>query len=169
MVGRLIFCIASVLFLCSLFLPAVLVGDERALTGLQTFFYTLRYGTANLFGADSLTDLVVNFIALVATGANFVFVFWAMLVLTPTRITSLRWFWWISLMFLLAAIYTGVQAFFSGQLVLQNGYLYWLSALILMLVAPVVSRFERTRRRRQQSSSARQPSAKPSVTESSIA
>ena len=169
MVGRIIFCIATVLFLCSLFLPAVSVGDERSLTGLQTFFYTLRYGTANLFGADSLADIVINFIALVATGANFVFVFWAMLVLTPTRITSLRWFWWISLIFLLAAIYTGMQAFFSEQVALQGGYMFWLSALILMLVAPVVSRFERTRRRRQLTLLGRQSAHKPSVTESGIA
>lgn len=148
MVGRMIFCAASVLFFFSLFLPAVLVGDEKFLTGLQTFIYTLRYATANVFGAGSIADFVVNFIALVATGANFVFVFWAMLVLTPTKITSLRWFWWISLLFLLAAIYTGVQTFLTDQITLQSGYFLWLSALVLMLVAPVVSRIERERQRR---------------------
>jgi uncharacterized membrane protein YhaH (DUF805 family) len=101
-----------------------------------------------LFSPDSVTDFVVNFIALVASAANFVFVFWAMLVLTPTRITSLRWFWWISLLFLLAAIYTGIQAELSEQTSLMRGYFLWVAALILMLVAPVVSRLERTHRRR---------------------
>ena len=148
MVGRIIFCVALALFCVSLFVPAVTIGDENSLTGLQTFFYTLRYGTANLFGARSITDFVVNFLALMATGANFVFVFWALLVLTPTRIPSLRWFWWVSLIFLLAAAYTGVQAFLSDSVSLERGYVFWLSALVLMLVAPVVSRYERTRSRR---------------------
>ena len=148
MVGRIIFCVASALFCVSLFVPAVTIGDEKSLTGLQTFFYTLRYGTANLFGARSITDFVVNFIALIATGANFVFVFWALLVLTPTRIPSLKWFWWVSLIFLLAAAYTGVQAILSDRVSLERGYVFWLSALVLMLVAPVVSRYERTRSRR---------------------
>lgn len=148
MVGRTIFCIASLLFLCSLFLPAVVVGEDRAVTGLQTFFYTLRYGTANVVGANSISDFVVSFTALVASGANFVFVFWAMLVLTPTRITSLRWFWWISVLFIIAAAYTGIQTLFYEKIVLRGGYFLWLVALILMLVAPVVSRLERVRRRK---------------------
>lgn len=145
MVGRLTFWIASALFFLSLFTPAVIVGEERTLSGLQAFIYTLRYGTANLVSAGSVSDFVINFIALIAAGANFVFVFWALLVLTPTKIPSLRWFWWISLMFLLAALYTGVQAELSEHVTVQNGYLMWMSALILMLVAPVVSRLERKR------------------------
>ena len=153
MVGRIIFCVASALFCVSLFVPAVTIGDENSLTGLQTFFYTLRYGTANLFGARSITDFVVNFLALVATGANFVFVFWALLVLTPTRIPSLKWFWWVSLIFLIAAGYTGMQAMLSEMVALERGYHLWLLALVLMLVAPVVSRYERTRSRRLSSRS----------------
>ena len=148
MVGRIIFCVAATLFCVSLFVPAVAIGEERSLSGLQTFFYTLRYGTANLFGARSITDIVVNLLALIATGANFVFVFWALLVLTPTRIPSLKWFWWVSLIFLLAAAYTGVQAILSDQVALERGYFLWLAALVLMLVAPVVSRLERKRRER---------------------
>jgi hypothetical protein len=147
MVGRIIFCVATALFCVSLFSPAIVIGEERSISGLQTFFYTLRYGTANLVGARSITDFVVNLLALIATGANFIFVFWALLVMTPTRIPSLKWFWWISLIFILAAAYTGFQAVLSGQVSLERGYFLWLGALILMLVAPVVSRLERKRRK----------------------
>ncbi len=148
MFGKIIFAVACALFLASLFVPTVLVGDTRSLTGLETFYYTLRYGTAHLFGAQSFSDFVVNFVALVAAAANFVFVFWALLVFAPTRITLLKWFWWVSVLFLIAATYTGIQAKLSDELVLQNGYFYWISALILMLVAPVVTRMERSRSRR---------------------
>lgn len=155
MVGKIIFAVASVLFLASLFVPTVIVGETRSLTGIETFYYTLRYGTANLFGAHSFSDIVVNFVALVAAAANFVFVFWALLVFAPTRITSLKWFWWISLVFLIAATYTGIQAALSDMLKLQSGYFFWVAALILMLVAPVVSRLERTRTKRAKSVGAR--------------
>ena len=145
MVGRIIFCVASALFFVSLFSPAIVIGEERSISGLQTFFYTLRYGTASLLGARSVTDFVINLLALVATGANFIFVFWALLVMTPTRIPSLKWFWWISLIFILAAAYTGFQAVLSDQVSLDRGYYLWLGALVLMLVAPVVSGLERKR------------------------
>lgn len=154
MVGKIIFGVAGALFLASLFVPSVVVGEARSLTGLEAFFYTLRYGTAHLFGASSFSDFVVNFVALVAAAANFVFVFWALLVFAPTRITSLKWFWWISLIFLIAAAYTGIQAVLSDRLALQSGYFFWMAALILMLVAPVVSRLERTRTKRAKSISA---------------
>lgn len=151
MIGKIIFCVASALFLASLFMPSVVVGEDRSLTGLQTFFYTLRYGTANVFGAGSFSDFIVNFIALVAAAANFVFVFWALLVFAPTRVTSLKWFWWISLLFLIAAGYTGVQAIFSEKVTLQSGYFFWVSALTLMLLAPCVTRIERVRIKRLRS------------------
>ena len=154
MVGKIVFCVASALFLVSLFIPAVIVGEERSLTGLQTFFYTLRYGTANVFGAQSIADFIVNFVALIAAAANFVFVFWAMLVFAPTRITGLKWFWWVSMVFLFAAGYTGLQVILSEKLSLQSGYFFWTAALSLMLVAPVVSRIERTRIKRARSRSA---------------
>ncbi len=148
MIGKIVFAIASALFLVSLFVPTVVVGEENSLTGLQTFFYTLRYGTANVIGAHSISDFLVNIIALIAAAANFVFVFWALLVFAPTRITSLKWFWWVSLFFLIAAAYTGVQAALSERVSLQYGYFYWTAALTLMLVAPCVSRIERVRFKR---------------------
>ncbi|OED43640.1 hypothetical protein AB833_03290 [Chromatiales bacterium (ex Bugula neritina AB1)] len=147
MFGKIVFSIAVLLYLCSLFSITVIAGEENMLTGIETFFYTLRYGTAGLFGAHSTTDVVVNFIALVAAAANFVFIFWAMLVFLPTKITALKWFWWTSLLFLIAAIYTGIQALLSDRVALANGYYLWIAALVLMLVAPVVRRYERRRMR----------------------
>lgn len=149
MIGRIVFGVAGTLFLVSLFVPAVLLGENTVLTGLQAFFYTLRYGTANIIGANSFADFLVNFIALVAAAANFVFVFWALLVFAPTRITSLKWFWWVSFIFLLAAAYTGIQAVLSDRVTLQYGYFYWSGALTLMLIAPCISRLERVRIKRQ--------------------
>lgn len=148
MLGKLIFGIATVCFLASLFVSTVSLGGDHSLSGIETFVYTLRYGTAGLFGASSVSDFIVHFIALVAAAANFVFVFWAMLVFSPTRITSLKWFWWLSLLFLLAAIYTGFQTALDGRASLQPGYLFWIASLILMLIAPVVSRLERRRKYR---------------------
>lgn len=148
MLGKIIFGIATACFLTSLGVDTVSVSDNHSLNGIETFFYTMRYGTAGVFGASSLSIFVINFVALVAAGANFVFVFWALLVFSPTRITSLKWFWWLSLLFMLAAVYTGVQALLDGRVSLQLGYLLWMVSLVLMLLAPVVSRFERKRRQR---------------------
>ena len=148
MLGKIIFGIATVCFLASLGVDTVSLSDKHSLNGIETFFYTLRYGTAGVFGASSLSNFVINFVALVAAGANFVFVFWAMLVFSPTRITSLKWFWWLSLLFMLAAVYTGVQAMLDSRVGVQRGYLLWIVSLILMLLAPVVSRYERKRKRR---------------------
>jgi len=148
MLGKIIFGIATVCFLASLGVDTVSVSNNQSLNGIETFFYTLRYGTAGVFGPSSLSGFVIHFVALVAAGANFVFVFWAMLVFSPTRITSLKWFWWLSLLFMLAAVYTGVQALLDGRVGLQQGYLLWITSLLLMLLAPVVSRYERKRKQR---------------------
>ena len=134
-------------------MDTVAVSDSRSLNGLETFFYTLRYGTAGVLGPSDISNFIIHFIALVAAGANFVFVFWAMLVFSPTRITSLKWFWWLSLLFMLAAAYTGVQALLDGRVGLQAGYVLWIGSLVLMLLAPVVSRFERRRKKRKQQAS----------------
>ena len=149
MLGKIIFGVATVCFLASLGVDTVSVSDSHSLNGIETFFYTLRYGTAGVLGPTGLSYFVIHFVALVAAGANFVFVFWAMLVFSPTRITSLKWFWWLSLLFMLAAAYTGVQALLDGRVGLQTGYVLWIASLILMLLAPVVSRFERRRKKRQ--------------------
>jgi len=148
MLGKSIFGIATLFFLTSLGVDAVSIGDDRSLNGISAFFYTLRYGTAGVVGATSLSSFVVHLVALVAAAANFVFVFWAMLVFSPTRITSLKWFWWLSLLFMLAAAYTGLQVLLDGRVEVQFGYAIWLSSLVLMLVAPVVSRLERQRKKR---------------------
>ena len=153
MLGKIIFGIATVCFLASLGVDTVAVSDSRSLNGLETFFYTLRYGTAGVLGPSDISNFIIHFIALVAAGANFVFVFWAMLVFSPTRITSLKWFWWLSLLFMLAAAYTGVQALLDGRVGLQAGYVLWIGTLVLMLLAPVVSRFERRRKKRKQQAS----------------
>lgn len=145
--GKIVFCIAVALYLYSLFTITAVVGGEKSLIGIETFYYTLRYGTAGLFGASSTADVVVNFIALIAAAANFVFVFWAMLVFLPTRITALKWFWWTSLVFLVAALYTGMQAIFSDRVTLATGYYVWIIALALMLMAPVIVRYEHKRLR----------------------
>jgi len=150
MFGKLTFFAAIVLFLVSLFTPSVSITDDRSLVGAETFFYTLRYGTAGLFSAKSVADTVINFIALVAAAANFVFVFWAMLVFAPTRIPALRWFWWVSLLFLLAALFTGFQVAIDARTTLDAGYFFWVASLILMLLAPVIRRIERRRERQAQ-------------------
>ncbi len=142
MISRSIFFLALCLFVMSMIQPAVQVVGGRALVGIETFYFTLRYGTAGLFGAGSFADVVSNFVALISAAANFALVFWAMLTWSPTRITSLRWFWWVSLLFLLAAMYTGIQAAMSGRVQLAHGYYYWLASLVLMFLAPVATRLE---------------------------
>ena len=52
-----------------------------------------------------------------------------------------------------AAAYTGVQALLDGRVGLQAGYVLWIGSLVLMLLAPVVSRFERRRKKRKQQAS----------------
>ncbi len=155
MLGKIIFGVAAACFFASLGVDTVSVSSSHSLNGIETFFYTLRYGTAGVFNATSLSNFVIHFVALVAAGANFVFVFWAMLVFSPTRITSLKWFWWLSLLFMLAAVYTGIQALLDGRVGLQQGYGLWIASLILMLLAPVVSRFERKRKQRSAQSAER--------------
>ncbi len=147
MISRCLFFIALSLFLVSMIQPAVQLVGGRALVGIETFYFTLRYGTAGLFGARTLADVVNNFVALVSAAANFALVFWAMLTWSPTRITTLRWFWWVSLLFLLATVYTGIQAAMSPRVELAAGYFYWLASLVLMLFAPVVTRLEHRLRR----------------------
>lgn len=149
MLGKIIFGVATICFLTSLGVDTVSVSENHSLNGIETFFYTLRYGTAGVFGANSVSNFVIHFVALAAAAANFVFVFWALLVFSPTRITSLKWFWWFSLLFLLAAAYTGIQALLDSRVGLQYGYGLWMAALMLMLLAPVVSRLERKRRERK--------------------
>ena len=145
MIGKLVFGIAILLFLASWFLATFTLGQEQSLPGFHAFFTALRYGTAGVFSANSLQEFVTYFIALMAAAANFVFVFWAMLVFLPTKITSLKWFWWISLLFIMAAGYTGVLITLDERAMLRPGYFCWLAALLLMLFAPVVRRFERRR------------------------
>ena len=149
MLGKIIFGVATICFLTSLGVDTVSVSENHSLNGIETFFYTLRYGTAGVFGASSISNFVIHFVALMAAAANFVFVFWALLVFSPTRITSLKWFWWFSLLFLLAAAYTGIQALLDSRAGLQYGYGLWMAALLLMLLAPVVSRIERKRKQRK--------------------
>jgi hypothetical protein len=163
MLGKSIFGIATVCFLASLGVDTIAITDNRSLSGIETFMYTLRYGTAGVFGAYSVSNFVIHFVALVAAAANFVFVFWAMLVFSPTRITQLKWFWWLSLLFLLAAVYTGVQAVLDDRVGLEAGYALWIAALVLMLIAPVVSRMERRRKKLQEHTEAvqQEPQAKP--------
>lgn len=148
MLSKILFCLASCLFAVSLFEPAVQQIGGRALPGIETFYFTLRYGTAGLFGAGSVADFVTHLVALVSAAANFALVFWAMLTWAPTRITTLRWFWWISTLFIVAAAYTGLQVALSGRATLAAGYYYWFASLVLMLCAPVVARFEHKLRRR---------------------
>ena len=145
MIGKLVFGIATMLFGASLFTATVTLGDAKSLSGVQAFFSALRYGTAGLFSAGSLSDVISYFIALMSAAANFVFIFWAMLVFSPTRVTALKWFWWVSLIFIVAAAYMGVLITLDDRAVLKAGYFLWLAALILMFIAPVVSRFERKR------------------------
>ena len=133
------------MFGAALFTATVTLGDAKSLSGLQTFFSALRYGTAGLFSSASLPDFISHFIALMSAAANFVFIFWAMLVFSPTRVTSLKWFWWISLIFIVAAAYMGVLITLDDRTALKPGYFLWIAALVLMFVAPVVSRFERKR------------------------
>ena len=148
MLGKIIFGIATLCFVTSLFVDAVTIGDQSR-SGIAAFFSTLRHGTAGVVNPSSLSSFIVHFIALIAAAANFVFVFWAMLVFSPTRITLLKWFWWLSLLFMLAAVYTGIQVMLNEQVGLRYGYGLWLSSLVLMLLAPVVSRFERMRKKRK--------------------
>jgi len=145
MIGKLVFGIATLLFGASLFTATVTLGDAKSLSGVQTFFSALRYGTAGLFSAGSFADVISYFIALMSAAANFVFVFWAMLVFSPTKVTSLKWFWWMSLIFIVAAAYMGVLITLDQRTELMTGYFLWLAALVLMFVAPVVSRLERKR------------------------
>ncbi len=145
MIGKIVFGIATLLFGASLFTATVTLGDAKSLSGLQTFFSALRYGTAGLFSPDSAADVVSYFIALMSAAANFVFVFWAMLVFSPTKVTSLKWFWWISLIFIVAAAYMGILITLDDRAALKPGYFLWLAALVLMFIAPVVSRLERKR------------------------
>lgn len=177
MLGKTIFGIATVCFLASLGVDTVAITENRSLNGIETFLYTLRYGTAGIFSPSTMSDFVVHFVALVAAAANFVFVFWAMLVFSPTRITALKWFWWLSLLFMLAAAYTGIQAVLDSRVQLEQGYTLWMTALFLMLLAPVVSRMERKRRRtteelaQQDGQVAKQPEAKEAkkeVTEAAV-
>ena len=51
----------------------------------------------------------------------------------------------MSLIFIVAAAYMGVLITFDDRAVLMSGYFLWLAALVLMFVAPVVSRIERKR------------------------
>jgi len=44
-----------------------------------------------------------------------------------------------------AAAYTGVLIILDDRTMLKPGYFYWLAALVLMLLAPVLSRLERIR------------------------
>lgn len=148
MVSRIVFFLSLFLFLASLVQPAVQIVGGRALVGIETFYFTLRFGTAGLVGAKSLADVVNNLVGLIGAAANFALIFWAMLTWSPTRITTLRWFWWISMLFLLAAVYTGVQAALSPRVQLAFGYYCWLASLVLMFCAPVVTRVEHRIRRR---------------------
>jgi len=145
MIGKIVFGIATLLFGASLFTATVTLGDAKSLSGVQTFFSALRYGTAGLFSSASMSDIISYFIALMSAAANFVFIFWAMLVFSPTKVTSLKWFWWISLIFILAAAYMGILITLDDRAVLKPGYFLWLAALVLMFIAPVVSRIERKR------------------------
>jgi len=143
MIGKIVFAIATCLFGASMFLTAVAFGESTDLAGIETFISAIRHGTAGLFSANSIADFVTNFVALMAAAANFVFIFWAMLVFSPTKVTSLKWFWWISLLFIVAAAYIGVLITLDDRVALKPGYFCWLAALTLMFVAPIVSRFER--------------------------
>lgn len=145
MIGKITFGIAVVLFGASLFTVTVTLGEAKSLSGIQSFFSALRYGTAGLFSPASIADFIQHFIALMSAAANFVFVFWAMLVFSPTKVTALRWFWWISLIFIVAAGYTGVLIALDDRAELQSGYFFWLAALLLMFIAPVLARIERKR------------------------
>lgn len=121
------------------------LGNARSISGVHAFISALRYGTAGLFAPVSLSSFITHFIALMSAAANFVFIFWAMLVFFPTRVTALRWFWWLSLVFIVAAAYTGAMVTFDDRAVLQSGYFFWMGALLLMFLAPVVARMERKR------------------------
>ncbi len=145
MIGKIVFGIATLLFCASLVMATVTVGDSKSLPGIYAFFSALRYGTAGLFSAGSVSDFVTYFLALMAAAANFVFMFWAMLVFSPTKVTSLKWFWWVSLVFIVAAAYIGVLITLDDRAALMPGYYCWIGALVLMLIAPVVRRFERKR------------------------
>lgn len=145
MIGKIVFAVAIVLFGASLFLTTIMFGEGKTLSGVTAFIAAIRYGTAGLFSPSSLSDFVTCFLALMSAAANFVFVFWAMLVFSPTKVTSLKWFWWLSLVFIVAAAYTGVLVILDDRATLMAGYYCWLAALILMLIAPVVRRFERKR------------------------
>lgn len=145
MIGKIVFAIAALFFGVSLFTATVAFGETGSMAGVQAFFSAIKYGTAGLFSAGSVSDFVRCFLALMAAAANFVFVFWAMLVFSPTKVTSLKWFWWVSILFLVAAAYIGVLVTLDDRASLKPGYYYWLAALSLMLLAPVVSRFERKR------------------------
>ena len=145
MIGKIVFGIATLFFGASLFTATVAFGESGSLAGVQAFFSAIKYGTAGLFSAGSVSDFVRCFLALMAAAANFIFVFWAMLVFSPTKVTSLKWFWWVSTLFIVAAGYIGVLITLDDRAMLEPGYFYWVIALVLMLLAPVVSRFERRR------------------------
>ena len=145
MIGKIVFAIAALLFGASLFTETVGFGESGTMAGLQAFYAAIKYGTAGLFSAGSVSDFISCFLALMAAAANFVFVFWAMLVFSPTKVTSLKWFWWLSTLFLGAAAYIGVLIVLDDRTMLKPGYFYWLAALVLMLLAPVLSRLERIR------------------------
>jgi len=145
MIGKLVFGSAVVLFVASLFMAAFAMGGDRTIVGAQAFYTAIRYGTAGVFSSASLSEFVAYFTALMAAAANFVFVFWAMLFFSPTKVTSLKWFWWISLIFIVAALYLGVLVTLDERAALRTGYYCWVAALLLMLTAPVVARVERLR------------------------
>ena len=144
--GKIVFFIAALLFGASLFMTTATIGDGNAsISGLQAFYSSIKYGIAGLFNPASAAEFVTFVVALTAAGANFMFVFWALLVFSPTKIPSLRWFWWISIVFIVAAIFVGILVTLDERATLRLGYFLWFASLVLMLLAPVVSRFERKR------------------------
>lgn len=145
MIGKIVFGIATCLFGASLFMATVALGDAKSLSGIQTFISAMRYGTAGVFSPSSMAGFITNLIALISAAANFVFIFWAMLVFSPTKVTSLKWFWWSSLIFIVAAAYSGVLVTLDDRAALRSGYFFWFAALLLMFIAPVVARLERKR------------------------
>jgi|GEM_PF-6198300 len=47
------------------------------------------------------------------------------------------------MLFIVAAAYTGILVKLNDRAELQSGYFYWIAALVLMFLAPVISRLER--------------------------
>lgn len=145
MIGKIIFAVASLFFGVSLFTTTVAFGESGGMSGVQAFFSAIKHGTAGLFSPESVSDFVSCFLVLMAAAANFIFIFWAMLVFSPTKVTSLKWFWWVSTLFIVAAGYIGVLIALDDRAMLMPGYYLWMGSLLLMLLAPVVSRLERLR------------------------